>query len=62
MWTGKQSTHAPVWFTGVMGTARWKGSASNRARPVLVEGRAFSIGASMDWTGVGQGLNTDEAV
>jgi hypothetical protein len=43
VWTGKQSAHAPVWFTGVMGTARWKGSAGNRGRPVLVEGRAFSI-------------------
>src|SRR5258708_20911501 len=41
--TGKQSTCAPCWFTGVMGMARWKGNTGNRGRPVLVEGRAFSI-------------------
>ena len=40
--TGKQSTCAPGWFTGVIGTARCKGSAGNRGRPVLVEGRAFN--------------------
>ena len=35
--------HAPVWFTGVMGMARWKGNAGNRGRPISIEGRAFSI-------------------
>ena len=31
---GKQSTDAPVWSAGVMGTARRKGDAGNRGRPV----------------------------
>ena len=26
---GKQSTSAPVWSAGVMGTARWKGDAGD---------------------------------
>ena len=33
MWTGKQSTHAPVRSAGVVGTARGKGKAGNRGRP-----------------------------
>src|ERR1700724_62348 len=40
--TGKQSTYAPVWSTGVMGTARWKGDAGNRGRPVWIGGRGFN--------------------
>ena len=40
--TGKQSTYAPVWSAGVMGTARWKGDAGNRGRPVWIEGRGFN--------------------
>ena len=38
---GKQSTHAPVRSAGVMDTARWKGDAGNRGRPVRSEVAAF---------------------
>ena len=40
--TGKQSTYAPVWSAGVMGTARWKGDAGNRGRPDWIEVRGFN--------------------
>ena len=59
--TGKQSTYEPVWSTGVMGTARWKGDAGNRGRPVRIGGRGFNIALAVDRAGVGQGRMTGEA-
>ena len=58
---GKQSTHAPVWSTGVMGTARWKGDAGNRGRPVRSEVAASTSLMAVDRAGVGQGRMTVEA-
>jgi hypothetical protein len=40
---GEVSTHAPVQFAGVVGTARRKGDASNRGRPVWSEGRSLNV-------------------
>src|ERR1700722_2912178 len=40
---GKQSTHAPIRSAGVLGTARWKGGAGNRWRPVWHEGRGLNV-------------------
>ena len=40
--TGKKSTDAPVWSTGVLGTARWKGGAGNRRRPAGHEGSGLN--------------------
>ena len=59
--TGKQSTRAPVWSAGVWDTARWKGDAGNRGRPVRSEVAASTPLQAVDRTGVGQGHMTVEA-
>ena len=41
-WAGKQSTRAPARSAGVVGTARRKGDAGNRGRPVLCEGSGLN--------------------
>ena len=40
---GKRSTGAPVRFAGVVGTARRKGDAGNRGRPVVGEGSGLGV-------------------
>jgi hypothetical protein len=46
---------APVRFAGVMGTARRKGDASNRGRPVVGEGSGLNVVQTTALAGVGQG-------
>lgn len=59
-WTEKQSTYASVWSAGVIGTARWKGDAGNRGRPVRSEVAASTSLSAVDRAGVGQGRSTVE--
>jgi hypothetical protein len=41
--SGEASTHAPARSAGVVGTARWKGDAGNRGRPVAGEGNGLDV-------------------
>ena len=51
----------PSRFAGVVGTARWKGDAGNRGRPVRSEVAPSTLLVAADRAGVGQGRTTVEA-
>jgi hypothetical protein len=51
----------PFRSTGVLGTARWKGAAGKRGRPVVVGLKPNAVVGAVDQTGVGEGRSTVEA-
>jgi hypothetical protein len=51
----------PFRSAGVLDTARWKGDAGNRGRPVRSEVAASTLFVAADRAGVGQGRTTVEA-
>ena len=55
-----RQTH-PFRSAGVMGTARWKGDAGNRGRPVGARVAASTSSQDGGPAGVGQGHKTGEA-